>query len=119
MSKRLQSLFGGGGKGSGSADGGSGSGGVGGAFSLTMVAGETLIPIHGEYRVLDRPHALAFTWQSARTTEHSLVELGFEAVGEQTKMTLRHVGFPDASARDDHDGGWAHILDCLLVILAE
>ncbi len=86
---------------------------VGGAFSLVMLAGEVAIPIGGTYRELDRPKALAFSWLSSRTRADSLVRLTFTAVPGGTEMTLRHTGFPDASSRNDHDGGWVAIVDAL------
>lgn len=89
---------------------------VGGRFSLTMKAGETSIPIAGEYRAIDRYTHLAFTWVSAATRPDSVVKLDFEELGEvQTRMTLRHVGFPSDESRRNHDGGWAHILERLQV----
>jgi len=87
---------------------------VGGAFSLNMVAGETVIPIHGTYRVIDRATKLAFAWLSDRTTDESVVTLTFEASSEGTQMTLHHEGFPDEGARDDHAGGWQHIVGRLV-----
>lgn len=86
---------------------------VGGGFSLVMIAGSTEIPIHGSYLEIDRPHRLVFGWRSSRTTAQSVVTLTFEAVPEGTRLTLHHTGFPDSAARDDHDGGWAHILETL------
>jgi glutathione S-transferase len=87
---------------------------VGGGFSLTLVIGETRIPIRGAYHHIDRYTRLAFTWLSSRTQPDSLVTLDFEALGrDRTRLTLVHTGFPDAEARDDHDGGWALILSQL------
>lgn len=86
---------------------------VGGAFSLTMVVGEARVPIEGDYRVMQRPHALHFGWRSHRTTADSEVQLTFAPQGDHTLMTLRHVGFTDASSRADHHGGWQHILELL------
>jgi len=83
---------------------------VGGAFSLVMLAGEARVPIHGKYLVIDRPHRLAFTWLSHRTTQDSMVVLTFEADGPNTVMTLEHRGFVDDSSRADHSAGWQRIL---------
>ncbi|MFT5585442.1 MAG: hypothetical protein ACI9VR_003034 [Cognaticolwellia sp.] len=91
---------------------------VGGAFSLVMLAGESRIPVRGEYLAVDRPHRLEFTWLSARTTGVSTVVLRFEPDGSDTILTLEHRGFLDEASRSDHDGGWKHILDCQQVLLA-
>lgn len=87
---------------------------VGGAFSLSMVAGEMTIPIRGSYQRIVPHSELAFTWLSPRTLDTSLVVLSFEALSEtQTRLTLEHSGFPDAEARVDHEGGWGRILKSL------
>jgi uncharacterized protein YndB with AHSA1/START domain len=93
---------------------------VGGAFGLTMVIGETRVPIHGVYTRLERPDdsgvgRLSFTWVSIRTVgAESEVALTFEALdGARTRLTLEHIGFPDPSSRDDHEGGWTRILATL------
>ena len=76
-------------------------------------AGDTEIWVCGVYKQLDRPNALSVTWHSPWTEAHSLVTLRFEAKGDPTSMPLRHTDFPDVSSRDDHEGGWGHILDAL------
>ncbi len=93
---------------------------VGGAFELTMVIGETRVPIHGVYSRIERPNhsgvaRLSFTWVSVRTVGvESEVALTFEALDSaRTRLTLEHVGFPDQSSRDDHDGGWTRIVSTL------
>lgn len=86
---------------------------VGGAFSLTMVAGDTLIPIHGEYTAIERAHRLSFTWHSGAAGTNSEVVLTLEPQGEATLLTLRHAGLPSESAREAHNGGWSHILGLL------
>ena len=85
----------------------------GGAFSLDMVAGETVIPVRGHYVDVERPGKLSFTWLSAHTTDDSVVTLTFEPDPAGTFLTLRHEGFPDEGARENHSGGWRHILDRL------
>lgn len=93
---------------------------VGGGYALTMHMGETVIPIEGEYRVVERPARLAFTWLSDRTLPGSLVTLTFERLAEEsTRMTLRHVGFPDEETREDHARGWARIAEELSSSIAK
>ena len=91
----------------------------GGELRLTMIAGETRIPIRGVYRRIDRFDRLEFTWLSSRTLESSLVRLRFDEVGpERTRLTLEHVGFSDEASRRDHEGGWGGVLDELALALA-
>ncbi len=87
---------------------------VGGNYALTMVMGETRIPVHGTYTRIDRYTRLEFSWLSPQTLRSSVVEIDFEAVDpKQTRMTFRHVGFPDAGVREDHVGGWGAIVELL------
>ena len=86
----------------------------GGSFHLTMVAGETLIPVRGVYRRISPHTHLSFTWLSHRTSENSLVELTFEAIDVgKTRLTLRHKGFPSDESRDNHQNGWLAIVEKL------
>lgn len=90
----------------------------GGDFSLTMVAGETMIPIRGQYRKVEPFERLEFSWLSPRTADDSVVTLTFTAMDDQrTRLVLEHVGFSDGSVRDDHEGGWAAIVDRLVARL--
>ncbi len=91
---------------------------VGGELGLTMVIGDSRVVIKGAFRRVERFTLLEFSWLSHRTTETSIVTLHFEALErERTRLTLEHGGFPDASARDDHDAGWSQILFALQQIL--
>lgn len=86
----------------------------GGAFSVTMKAGETEIPIRGEYKTIKQYELLSFSWLSGRTTPESSVTLRFVEKGpNECELTLHHVGFIDAQSRNDHDGGWQSIVDLL------
>ncbi len=58
-------------------------------------------------------------WQDVPADMITLVTLEFRAVGaNETVVTLRQEGFPDAAARDVHQKGWASGLDCLADFLA-
>jgi uncharacterized protein YndB with AHSA1/START domain len=86
---------------------------VGGGFRIVMQAGETRLPHEGVYRVIDRPRRLVFTWISAHAG-NTLVTIEFEAVGPmKTRLRLVHEQFKTEAARDNHQGGWAKILDAL------
>ena len=84
---------------------------VGGSFSFTMRDrfGEN---VHlGTYRVIDRPHALEFTWRShATNTSDSVVRVTFEPDGDGTVVAVQHTKLPDAASAAAHEGGWTEIL---------
>lgn len=86
---------------------------VGGGFSLVMAAGDKKLPHHGTYTVLDEYTKLAFTWLSDFSGPDSLVTLTFEQDGNETHMTLHHVGLSTQESRDNHEGGWARIVELL------
>lgn len=88
---------------------------VGGRFEFDMKVGENLLPHRGEYKVLDRPNKIQFTWVSSNTNnQDSLVTITINPTGETTcKLTLHHEMLPTESSRDDHNGGWTRIIDQL------
>lgn len=87
---------------------------VGGKFLVVMKAGDQEMPHSGEYRVVDRPAKLQFTWESPFTTTPHVVTLTFTELGaNETELTLHHVGFDTQESRDNHEGGWTLILEAL------
>jgi len=84
----------------------------GGRFRIVMRTPDgTDIPHEGEYRAIQRPEKLAFTWVSPNSVEGSLVTLNFEALsGGGTRVRLNQVRFASEQARDGHIGGWTSIL---------
>ncbi len=88
---------------------------LGGAFDLTMKVGDQLIPHGGEYKVLDRPSKIQFTWKSPGTHQlDTLVTIELKSESEnQTKLTLVHEFLPSEESRKDHNGGWTRIVECL------
>lgn len=86
---------------------------VGGRFLIVMRVGGQDLPHQGEYRQIDPPQRLVFTWQSVFAPPDSEVTLTFdEAGGGQTLVTLVHRGLP-AAVQPDHHDGWTHILALL------
>ena len=84
---------------------------VGGKFLIVMNVGGQDLPHRGEYLEIERYTRLVFTWLSAAASEGSRVTLHFaESPGSQTKLTLEHVGLPDAEQRARHHSGWSNIL---------
>lgn len=90
---------------------------VGGGFTIIMHPEGLDIPHTGEYLEIERPSRLKFTWESDHSIAGSVVTLDFERVNEnQTQVNLSHVKFRDEAARQDHEGGWTHILEILNTI---
>lgn len=87
---------------------------VGGKYLIVMRAGDQDLPHHGQYRIIDRPARLSFTWISPSASEGSVVTLDFkELSATSTELTLTHVGIATQEHRDNHRGGWGRILDTL------
>lgn len=87
---------------------------VGGRLEVIVRGPDRVYPHTGEYRVLDRPSRLVFTWIS-EATEHreSVVTVEFHARGEETEVVLTHAGLASAQAAQEHTGGWTELLDNL------
>ena len=93
---------------------------VGGKFDFTMKVGDQVLPHGGEYKIIDRPQKLQFTWVSAGTNNFdSVVTISFESMGDkETKVILHHAFLPTEESKMDHTGGWTRIVDCLAKELA-
>lgn len=87
----------------------------GGRFDILMEGGpdDEGVPHWGEYRVIDRPVRLDFTWNSPHAAPDSLVHLTFEDSKDGTHVRLVHDCFPSEEARDGHEKGWTSILEKL------
>ena len=58
-------------------------------------------------------------WQDIPADMTTIVTMEFHALGpNETEVTLRQEGFPDARARDVHEKGWASGFECLAEFLA-
>ena len=88
---------------------------VGGQFKFDMEVGENVMPHFGEYKVLDRPNKIQFTWNSVNTdNEDSLVTISIEANGDKAcELTLVHELLPSEESVKNHTAGWTNIFDCL------
>src|SRR5947208_2237608 len=80
---------------------------VGGRFRLVMAHGGTSVEHLGEYRAIEPPSLLAFTWRSEFTGQlDTLVTVRFTALSaNQTQLELTHDLLPDSQA-DSHAEGW-------------
>ena len=86
---------------------------VGGRFDLIMTDGETDMPHGGVYKVIDRPNRLVFSWESPFSAENSEVDITFEPAPDGTLVRLTHTRFATQESRDNHERGWAAILEKL------
>jgi uncharacterized protein YndB with AHSA1/START domain len=86
---------------------------VGGRFDIVMTNEMGEVPHWGEYRVLDRPQQIVFTWNSPHASPDSLVTLTFEPTNAGTLLTLVHEKFPSEDSLDGHTNGWTAILATL------
>lgn len=88
---------------------------VGGRYDILMEGGPhgEGVPHWGEYRRIDRPEHLEFTWNSPHAEPDSIVTLEFRPVDGGTEVTLIHDRFPSEGARDGHEKGWTSILEKL------
>jgi uncharacterized protein YndB with AHSA1/START domain len=89
---------------------------VGGRFRVVLRApdGEEE-EVSGTYLEVVHDARLVFTWAWRGTPERvSRVTVMLRAEGRATELTLKHEGFFDEAARDDHQGGWSSGLDKLV-----
>ena len=92
---------------------------VGGRYALRMRddTGQLHV-VGGEYRVVDPPTRLVFTWcwegEGGPHPGHvSLVTVEFIADGDRTRIVLEHSGLPSEESRVRHSLGWNGTLDNL------
>ena len=86
----------------------------GGAYRLTAAhprAGS--LALGGVYREVTRPARLVYTWRWEGEGLETLVTISLAGEEGRTALSLRHAGFPDEAARDDHVRGWTDCLDRL------
>jgi uncharacterized protein YndB with AHSA1/START domain len=67
--------------------------------------------IHGEYREIDPPRRLSFTYTNDADGHDMLVEMDFLAEGEKTRLKFRQAVFMNVRERDGHRGGWTESLE--------
>jgi len=83
---------------------------VGGRYRLGMQSpGEELLVAGGEYRLIEEPAKLVFTWRweaAPPDSPSTLVTLKFHPLSEGTEIVLRHESFITEEQRDNHLAGW-------------
>lgn len=88
---------------------------VGGALHIAMRS-PTQTHLHtGEFRVVDRPSKLAFTWTAdAMDGQVTLVTIDLvEASAMETDLILTHELIPRKEVSDRYQSGWAKIVEHL------
>jgi uncharacterized protein YndB with AHSA1/START domain len=86
---------------------------VGGRYTIDMIKGDIRHKHHGEYRIVDRPRKLAFTWNADWIPGGSLVTVELRALDGGTELILTHESLPDRTSVENHTMGWGSILDRL------
>jgi uncharacterized protein YndB with AHSA1/START domain len=87
---------------------------VGGRFRIVMTAPGAQFVNTGEFRVLDRPAKLQFTWVSSRWGyEETLITVELHPHGAHCELVLTHERFPLEHSREQLVKGWTEILEKL------
>jgi uncharacterized protein YndB with AHSA1/START domain len=93
---------------------------VGGRFKIVMTDRDVAYVHTGEYREINPPKRLVFSWISSLTnSKPSLVTIQFKKKGNQTELALTHEELPNQGSANKHSGGWASILEKLVYVLRE
>lgn len=84
---------------------------IGGSFLVRMHGPNRDYDHTGEYKLIDPPSKLVFTWISD-ATDHppTLVTLDFLERGNDTELVLTHERFPKTEVVPDHVRGWTEIV---------
>ncbi len=96
---------------------------VGGVWTRSMrVPNGTVITKYGVYREVVVPERLVFTYATryadGRVDPETVVTVTLTERDGGTRLTLRHVGFPNEPLRDSHQGGWLSALEGFAAFLA-
>ncbi len=89
---------------------------VGGRYRIDMFSGGRPVgSASGEYREIEPPHRLVFTWTSEGgvTVANSVVTVELRAVGSRTELLLTHDIAPGSEAGRAHAAGWRGCLASL------
>jgi uncharacterized protein YndB with AHSA1/START domain len=87
----------------------------GGALRVVMRSPTEQFDHRGEFKIVERPAKLVFTWISRGTGWlESLVTIELRAVNDsETELVLTHENLPGKEVRDRHQGGWSQIVALL------
>lgn len=91
----------------------------GGFFRLVMRSERGDIAHSGEYREVDAPRRLVFTWKSPATQgRDTVVTVEFHEHGDATELVLIHEELPDEPTAKGHREGWTSIAETLALYIA-
>ena len=86
---------------------------VGGKFRIVMSGGGREIEHTGEYREVEAPHRLVFTWVSEFTDGESVVTVEQHPTADgRTRLVLSHERLPVEHA-ESHEQGWGMFIEAL------
>jgi uncharacterized protein YndB with AHSA1/START domain len=88
---------------------------VGGRFRIVnALPNGATVTIHGEFRLVEPPRKLVYTWRmDDGTLESSLVTVTFAPRGAGTEVVVVHEDIPTEPIRESHENGWRGCLDGL------
>lgn len=86
----------------------------GGRFRIVMHGPDITVVNTGEFRVLERPAKLQFTWASSRWgLEETLITIDLLQREARCELVLTHERFPADQSSAQLQGGWGRILGLL------
>jgi uncharacterized protein YndB with AHSA1/START domain len=92
----------------------------GGSFRITMKGKDGNHEHTGQYRVVEPPSRLVFTWISKGTQEQeTIVTVDLKPRGTECELTLTHEKLPGKEAASGHEDGWKRIAELLAGHLAK
>jgi uncharacterized protein YndB with AHSA1/START domain len=98
----------------------------GGRYRLSMRDPENDVEhtVGGEYREINPPERLAFTWtwesnpEQMAGSDETLVTVEFRVDGEGTEVVLTHSGFANEEIKGMHEQGWNGTFNSLEQVLS-
>ncbi len=93
---------------------------VGGGYRIHMQAPDgTEYRLHGEYREIEPPARIVFTWQWEHepVERETLVTVELSEHEGETELLLTHEGFQNGVQQTGHEQGWESTLDKLTACL--
>lgn len=97
---------------------------VGGRYRFTYrVPGRDAMVVTGEYRVIEPPSRIVFSWDIQPPDEHagirSEVTISLSPEGTGTDLLIRHAKLAAPGARERHAIGWTGAVNHLVELISE
>lgn len=87
-------------------------------LDVTIADGPTF-GLCGYYEHIDPPRRLVHSWATRGEDVESTVVWDLEPIGDNTRLTLQHLGLTLPEEVSQNDAGWRHLLDRLERLLPE